>query len=95
MEVSTAELRKHGILLRDGQPNEFHKLVQGFANNIRILAKGPKDQSRLPWERDEDESSRLRRASFCRRMESLGNWCFYHGTVMNLCYDPRFCKTHP
>lgn len=47
VEVSTAELCKHAILMRDSQPNEFEKLVQGFANNIRILARGPK--YRLPW----------------------------------------------
>lgn len=41
VEISTAELRKHGILLKDGQPNEFQKLVEGFVNNIRILARGP------------------------------------------------------
>ncbi|MCJ1263756.1 mRNA-capping enzyme subunit beta [Lobaria immixta] len=47
VEMSTAEIRKHGVLLRDGQPNEFETLVQGFANNIRILASGPKYA--LPW----------------------------------------------
>lgn len=39
IEVSAAELRKHGTLLRDNQPNDFEKLVLGFVNNVRVLVR--------------------------------------------------------
>lgn len=39
IEVSAAELRKHGTLLRDNQPNGFEKLVLGFVNNVRVLVR--------------------------------------------------------
>lgn len=39
IEVSAAELRKHGTLLRENQPNDFEKLVLGFVNNVRVLVK--------------------------------------------------------
>ncbi len=39
IEVSAAELRKHGTLLRENQPNDFERLVLGFVNNVRVLVR--------------------------------------------------------
>ncbi|MCJ1466820.1 mRNA-capping enzyme subunit beta [Pseudocyphellaria aurata] len=40
VELSAAALRKNVTLMRDGQPNDFHKLVQGLTNSIQIRPKG-------------------------------------------------------
>ena len=39
VEVSAAEIRKQGILLRTGQANQYSDVIQGFVDNVRILAR--------------------------------------------------------
>lgn len=39
IEVSSAEVRKQGFLARDGLPNDYEKLIRGFVDNVRLLAR--------------------------------------------------------
>ncbi|MCJ1477984.1 mRNA-capping enzyme subunit beta [Lambiella insularis] len=39
IEISSAELRKHGNLLRIDQPNGYEDLVKGYVDNVRLLTR--------------------------------------------------------
>lgn len=39
IEVSSAEIRKQGLLAKEGLPNDYERLIEGFVNNVRILVK--------------------------------------------------------
>ena len=39
IEVSSAEVRKQGLLLRNGLPNDYEQLIKGFVDNVRLLAR--------------------------------------------------------
>ena len=39
VEVSSAEIRKQGTLLRSEQPNQYADLIRGFVDNVRVLAR--------------------------------------------------------
>ena len=39
IEVSSEEIRRQGLLARDGQPNQYQDLIRGFVDNVRILAR--------------------------------------------------------
>lgn len=39
IEVSSLDVRRQGQLARDGKASQYEKLVRGFADNVRILAR--------------------------------------------------------
>ena len=39
IELSSAEVRRQGLLARDGQANRYEELVRGFVDNVRVLAR--------------------------------------------------------
>ena len=39
VEVSSEEIRRQGLLAMNGQDHEYDKLVKGFLDNIRVLAR--------------------------------------------------------
>lgn len=39
IELSTAEVRKHGNLLKGGSANGYEDLVRGFVDNVRVLTR--------------------------------------------------------
>ena len=39
VEVSSAEVRKQGLLAKEGLPNDYERLIAGFVNNVRLLAR--------------------------------------------------------
>ena len=39
IEVSSAEVRKQGLLAKEGHPNDYEKLIRGFVDNVRLLAR--------------------------------------------------------
>ena len=39
IEVSSAEIRRQGLLAKTGQTNQYEELVKGFVGNVRVLAR--------------------------------------------------------
>ncbi len=39
VEVSSEEIRRQGLLAMNGQDHEYDKLVKGFLDNVRVLAR--------------------------------------------------------
>lgn len=39
IEVASAEVRKQGLLAKDGRPNDYESLIKGFVDNVRLLAR--------------------------------------------------------
>lgn len=39
IEVSSAEVRKQGLLVKSGLPNDYETLIKGFVDNVRLLAR--------------------------------------------------------
>lgn len=39
IELATSVLRDHGLRAAAGQPNEYLALVEGFIDNVRVLAR--------------------------------------------------------
>ena len=39
VEVDTAEVRKHGLLAKDGQANQYEELVRNLIDNVRLLTR--------------------------------------------------------
>ena len=39
IEVSSAEVRKQGLLVKSGLPNDYEQLIKGFVDNVRLLAR--------------------------------------------------------
>lgn len=43
IEVSSADIRKHGQLVLEQKPNGYEDLVKGFVDNVRLLVRHCKD----------------------------------------------------
>lgn len=39
VEVSSEEIRRQGLLARDGQGNRYEEVVKGLIDNVRVLAR--------------------------------------------------------
>jgi len=39
IEVSSEEVRRQGLLVGNQEPNEYEKLIKGFVDNVRLLAR--------------------------------------------------------
>ncbi|MCJ1375405.1 mRNA-capping enzyme subunit beta [Loxospora ochrophaea] len=39
IEVSSADIRRQGLLAKAGQPSNYEELVRGFIDNVRVLAR--------------------------------------------------------
>ena len=39
IEVSSAEVRRQGLLVQKGEINQYEDLIKGFVDNVRVLAR--------------------------------------------------------
>ena len=39
IEVSSAEVRRQGLLAQKGEVSQYEELVKGFVDNVRVLAR--------------------------------------------------------
>lgn len=39
IEVSSAEVRRQGLLAQKGEISQYEELIKGFVDNVRVLAR--------------------------------------------------------